>query len=104
MKKNKDLITPEQIERIAHLSRLELLEGDRERFTKQLKDILEYVNLLQNLDTEDIDPTFLIAPLSNVLRKNTERQSMTAGAALSIAPSREDDYFKMPRILPIEDS
>jgi aspartyl-tRNA(Asn)/glutamyl-tRNA(Gln) amidotransferase subunit C len=99
--KDANAITPAQVEHIAHLARIELREGDRERFAHQLGDILGYVNTLQKLDTTGIDPTFLVTPRSNVMREDDPAPSFTPDEALKNAPGREDDYFKTPRILNI---
>jgi aspartyl-tRNA(Asn)/glutamyl-tRNA(Gln) amidotransferase subunit C len=93
------IITKDQVEHIAHLCRIELREGDSEKFSKQLEEIIGYVNKMQSLNTEGIDPTFLTAPLFNVLRKDEVKPSLTLEQVLLNAPDREDNYFKMPRIL-----
>lgn len=92
-------ITPGQVEHIAHLARIQLREGDREKFAKQLEDIFKYVNTLQKVDTSDIDPTFQVAPSFNVFRPDEVKDSMTAEQALANAPDSEDGYFKVPPIL-----
>jgi aspartyl-tRNA(Asn)/glutamyl-tRNA(Gln) amidotransferase subunit C len=98
-KNNEQVITPEDIEHIAHLSRLELRGGDREVFAKQLNNILGYVNTLQKLETEGIDPTFHPAPLSNVMRKDEVKPSLSREDALKNAPQKEDHFFRMPPVI-----
>lgn len=92
-------LKPEDVEHIAHLARIQLKPGDRERFTRELGQILDYINTLQNLDTEGIDPAFQTAPLLNVFREDIPRHSLTPDEALANAPLREENYFRMPRIL-----
>ena len=98
------LMTPEQVKHIAHLSRIQLREGDVEKFAPQLRNILEHVKILQKVDTTDIDPAFQTAVLSNVLRKDEVRDSLPVDEVLANAPGREENHFKMPRILKVEDT
>jgi aspartyl-tRNA(Asn)/glutamyl-tRNA(Gln) amidotransferase subunit C len=95
----KQVITPEEVEHIAHLSRLELRAGDREIFAKQLNCILGYVTTLEEIDTDGIDPTFHPAPLSNVMRKDEIKKSLPREETIKNAPQKEDHYFRMPPVL-----
>jgi aspartyl-tRNA(Asn)/glutamyl-tRNA(Gln) amidotransferase subunit C len=93
------VITPDEIDHIAHLSRIELRGGDREIFADQLNSILGYVNTLQEIDTDGIEPTFHPAPLSTVMRKDELKPSLPREDVLKNAPQKEDNFFKMPSIL-----
>ena len=96
---SEQVITPGEVEHIAHLSRIELRAGDREIFAKQLNSILGYVNMLEEIDTDGIDPTYHPAPLSNVMRKDEIKPSLTREEALKNAPQKEDHFFKMPPVI-----
>jgi len=98
------ILSPQEIEHIANLSRIELREGDRQKFASQLGVILQYVHTLSCANTDDIDPSFMAMSLSNVFRKDEPVASLGVEEALSNAPLREDNYFRMPRILNVEDA
>ncbi|MBM3462382.1 MAG: Asp-tRNA(Asn)/Glu-tRNA(Gln) amidotransferase subunit GatC [Armatimonadetes bacterium] len=87
------------IDHVAHLARLTLTEHERATLGPQLLEILDYTNHLQELDTEGIDPTFQVMQRANVLRADLESPSMAVDEALQNAPSREGNYFRVPRIL-----
>jgi len=93
------LLSEDEVDHIAHLARLELSGDEKTQFSRDLSGILHYVNQLQEIDTGDIETTFTVIPLSNVLREDRVEPSMSSDDALSNAPEREGDYFKMPRIL-----
>jgi len=101
---DKNRLTSEEVKHIAHLARLELMPGDINRFSIELSDILNYIDILQDFDAHDVDPTFFTAPLFNVLRKDEPGHSLPVEDALANAPLRQDHYFKAPRILNIENS
>lgn len=92
-------ITEEEVRRVARLARLELDEGEVQRFTRQLGAILEAFACLQEVNTEGVDPTFYPLPLQNVLREDEVRPSMPVEKVLQNAPEREGDLFKVPRII-----
>ena len=83
----------------AHLARLELSDGERDQFTGELARILDYVNVLREIDTSGIEATFFIIPSFNVMRDDRALPSMAREDMLMNAPSTEDAYIKMPRIM-----
>lgn len=84
---------------VALLSRLEVPEDQMERVTGQLDSILEYVNMLDRVNTDGVEPTAHVLPLKNVLRPDEVRPSLPRELALSNAPEEEDGYFKVPKIM-----
>jgi aspartyl-tRNA(Asn)/glutamyl-tRNA(Gln) amidotransferase subunit C len=92
-------ITRKDVENVALLSRLEISESDIETVTKQLNAILEYVDVLNKVDTTNVQPTAHVLPLNNVMRKDEVRPSLPRELALSNAPEQEDGYFKVPKIV-----
>lgn len=92
-------ITRKDVESVALLSRLEIPESDIETVTKQLDAILEYVDVLNKVDTKDVQPTAHVLPLKNVMRADEARASLPRELALSNAPEQEDGYFKVPKIV-----
>lgn len=92
-------ITREAVENVALLSRLELPENEVDACAGHLSAFLEYAEVLQSLDTEGVAPTAHVLPLSNVLRPDEVKPSLSRELALSNAPEREDGYFKVPKIV-----
>ena len=87
------------VEYIANLARLALTEEEKESFTGQLDKILNYIDKLNKLDTDNIKPTFHAVPLKNVFRNDGVKPSLTQEEALSNAPEKDRGYFKVPRII-----
>lgn len=92
-------ITRKDVETVALLSRLEIPEGDIEKVTGQLNAILEYVDVLNKVETSNVEPTAHVLPLKNVFRQDEVKPSLPRELALSNAPEQEDGYFKVPKIV-----
>ena len=88
-----------QVRKVAKLSRLELTEGEVQEFTGQLSAILDYVEKMNELDTTGVEPLAHCLPVSNVLRKDSARESLGTEKVLANAPQRDDEFFKVPKIL-----
>lgn len=92
-------LSKQEVEHVARLACLELTENEKEQFTKQLNEILNFVNKLKELPTEGIEPTAHAIPVYNVFREDKVQPSLSAEEALKNAPEREDNYFKVPKIV-----
>ncbi len=92
-------ITKQQVEHVAKLARLEITEAEKEAFTKQLSDILTYVEQLKTWDTRGVEPTATVLDQTNVFREDKVRACLPAEKALANAPESEAGFFKVPRIL-----
>lgn len=92
-------ITAKDVDHVALLSRLELTEEEAGRFTGQLNSILEYVEVLNSVDTSQVEPTAHVLPVKNVMRPDEVRPSLDRKLALSNAPEQEDGYFIVPKIV-----
>lgn len=84
--------------KVAKLARLALDDADLARMQQQLSAILDYVDQLQSLDTDGIEPLAHPLPLANVFREDEPRPSLTPDEALANAPSRLADYFGVPAV------
>jgi len=91
-------ITRKNVEDVALLSRLEIPEEQIETMTGQLNAILEYVDVLNQLDTTGVEPTAHVLPLKNVMRADVVVPSLPREAALANAPEQENGYFKVPKV------
>ena len=88
-----------QVRKVARLSRLDLTEAEVEEFTGQLSAILDYVEKMNELDTDRVEPLAHCLPISNVFREDGARESLGTDAVLANAPQRDEDFFKVPKIL-----
>lgn len=87
------------VDHVARLARLALTDAERERMSGELTQILEHAQRIQELSLDDIEPTSHAVPLSNVLREDEARPSLTQEDALRNAPESENGRFKVPRIV-----
>ena len=92
-------ISREEVEKVAKLARLELSGAEVDEFTGQLGAILEYVEKMNELDTENIEPLAHCLPVSNVFRDDEVKESLGTEKTLANAPQRDGEFFKVPKIL-----
>ena len=92
-------VTENDIKTVASLSRLKIREEESAEVIAQLDKFLTYVENLQSIDTEKIQPTTYALPMQNVFRADEVKKSLDRELALSNAPLKEDGYFKVPRVL-----
>jgi len=92
-------IDESQVRKVAKLARLELTEEEVAEFTGQLSAILGYVEKMNELNTDDVEPLAHCLPISNVFRKDCVKESLGTEKALANAPQRDDEFFKVPKIL-----
>jgi aspartyl-tRNA(Asn)/glutamyl-tRNA(Gln) amidotransferase subunit C len=92
-------LTKAEVEHVARLARLELSESEKEEFTGQLNEILDFVEKLNKLDTSNIEPTAHAIPVTNVFRPDQVVPSLDLELALANAPDRIGNFFKVPKTL-----
>ena len=95
-------LTPEEVDHIALLSRLELSAPERERAANELSQILGYFEKLNELDTENVEPTSQVIPAFNILREDIVAPSLTPADALQNAPESSANMFQVPRVVEAE--
>lgn len=84
---------------VAKLANLPLKPDEKEKFEKQLSEILAYVEKLKEVDTKNIEITSQVTGLENVTRKDEAKPSLSQDDALSNAKSQHNGFFKVPAIL-----
>jgi aspartyl-tRNA(Asn)/glutamyl-tRNA(Gln) amidotransferase subunit C len=89
----------EEVETIAELAKLTLTDAEKQTFQEQLSAILDYAEMLQQVDTTDIPPTASAIPLKNVMRADEVALSLANEDALFNAPEAEDGSFKVRAVL-----
>ena len=92
-------ITKEEVKKVALLARLELNEDEITNHAKQLEKILEYIKELEKIDTDAVSSTTRGIEVTNVFRKDEKKTSDCTEELLELGPSREDQYFKVPKII-----
>ena len=92
-------LTPEQVQHVARLARLQLTDDEVATFTGQMGAILAYVEKLNELDTTGIVPTSHAVPMENAFREDTVRPSIGIDAALANAPDRIEGFFRVPKVI-----
>ena len=93
------MISREDVEHVARLTRLHLTPGEAEQMQAQLSGILAYIDTLRTLDVEAVEPTSHAVPLVNVMREDEIRPSLSPSEALANAPDPSGEFFRVPRIL-----
>jgi aspartyl-tRNA(Asn)/glutamyl-tRNA(Gln) amidotransferase subunit C len=89
----------DEVARVAHLARLELTPDEQSRLTAHLNDILLQFARLQELSTDDIEPTSHPLRLSNVMRDDVVTPCLPRDAATQNAPEKRDGNFIVPQIV-----
>ena len=92
-------ITKEEVKKVANLARLELNMNEINNHAEQLEKILEYIKQLEKIDTDDVSCTTRAIEVVNVVRKDEMKNYDSTQELLELGPSREDKYFKVPKII-----
>lgn len=94
-----ETLTADQVRKVAKLARLQLSEADVDRFTQQLGQVLGYVEMLSELNTDGVEPLAHPLEIENVLREDVPTPSLSREATLSNAPKSDGRCFLVPQIL-----
>ena len=92
-------VTAKDVRHIANLSRLSIADSEMDKFTEQFNQILNYADILQELDTKGIEPSPYVLPISNVLREDVAVVGVSHEEALKNAPEVHNCGFKVPRVI-----
>ena len=92
-------ITEDQVKKVADLARLKLNTNQVKHHAEQIEKILDYVNQLEKIDTKGVPCTTRAIEVINVLRKDANDKFEGREELLDLAPSRENDFFKVPKII-----
>ena len=92
-------VTLDQVKQVALLARLQVSADEAERLAGEMNRILEYVEKLNGLDTEDVEPTAHVVPVPNAFRADEVEPFDNVADLLAAAPRRQEAYFKVPPII-----
>ena len=95
-------ITREDVAYVASLAQLSLTPDVQDRLVKEMGDILQYMDKLNELDTAGIEPTMHAMTMTNVFRDDVVGPSLDRDQALMNAPKTDGEYFLVPKILDTE--
>jgi len=92
-------ITDDLIDHIAHLSRLEFDGDKKEAIKADMNRIIGFIDQLNEIDTDDVEPLIFMSEAINVLRDDEVKQDITQEDALKNASHKDSDYFKIAKVL-----
>ena len=92
------MITKEQVKHVANLARLSLDEDEKETYTEQLSKILDYIDKLNEVNTQKIEPMTQPIPTVNVMRVDIVKKLFERDEMLKNAPVEEYGFFRVPKI------
>ena len=92
-------ISDETIEYVGILSKLELSGGEKEAAKTDMEKMLDYIDILNELDTEGIEPMSHVFPVNNVFREDVVTNGNNREKILENAPLRKDDSFEVPKTI-----
>ena len=90
-------INKELVERIANNAKLSLTDKEKDRFSNELKEIIDAFSKLDEVDTKDVDISLQPVELKNSLREDKAKECLSQEEALSLTEHKKDGYFKGPR-------
>ena len=92
------MLTKQQVEHVAKLARLSLTEKEVELYAEQLSKILDYIDLLNEVNTKGIEPMTQPIPTVNVMREDIVKKQFEREVMLKNAPHEEYGFFRVPKI------
>ncbi len=92
-------LTAQEVQWVAHLARLQLTQAELETMTRQLSAIVDYVDLLKQVNTDNVEPMAHALAITNVFRADEPAPSLPVADALANAPQRRGDFYSVPAVL-----
>ena len=92
-------VTIHEVEHIAQLAHLEFSSEEKKKLMLEMNQILGYLELLNKLDTDAVEPLSHVIELKNVFRADVVEPGLQTGDALKNAPSKTDEFFKVPKVI-----
>lgn len=92
-------ISREEVEHVAELAKLSLTDEQAQKFTSQLDEIIEMIEGLNEVNTDEVAPTTNMADATAILREDVAVNAQQKAALLAEAPDTEDGFIKVPAII-----
>ena len=87
------------IEYVAKLARLKLTDVEKVKFTKQMETIIEHIEKLNELDTQNVEPTAHVMVLNNVFREDVAAKPLTNKDPITDSPAHSKGHYEVPKII-----
>ena len=91
-------LSADDVRKVADLARLELSESELDTMSRQLGAIVDYINQLQQVNTDGIEPLAHALDVHDVFRDDAPASSLSADEALANAPARKDNFYRVPPV------
>ena len=91
------------VEKLAHLARLDFSEKEKEEMMQDMNKIAAFVDKINELNLDGVEPLIYMTEEENVLREDKVVDQVTRDEALKNAPSKDTDYFRVPKVLKREE-
>jgi len=92
-------LSSQEVEYVAHLARLEITAKEKDKFTSQLNDILLYIDKLNELNTEGVEPMSHAIAVTNAFREDDIVDSIGTEKSLANAPDARGEFFRVPKVI-----
>ncbi|MDR9374223.1 MAG: Asp-tRNA(Asn)/Glu-tRNA(Gln) amidotransferase subunit GatC [Schleiferiaceae bacterium] len=92
-------LTPAEVDKLAHLARLEFSAEEKKAMLDDMDKILQFVDKIGQLDLEGVAPLVYLNEEDHALRPDQVAQTVTKDEALKNAPQRDTDYFLVPKVM-----
>lgn len=92
-------VSIEEVRHIADLARLRFSDDEERELADQMSRILDHMDKLEELDTEDVEPMSHVLEISNVFREDQSEQRISREEALENAPHADREYFRVPKVI-----
>lgn len=93
------MFTKKELDHLATLARIELSDKEREKFSRELAGILDYIEKLKEVDVSKSEPTTHVMQIENVFRPDKVKPSIDIEKVLKFAPDRKARFFRVPKII-----
>ena len=94
-----NIISDETIEYVGVLAKLELSAGEKEKAKQEMAKMLDYFDMLNDLDTSGVEPMSHVFPINNVFREDVVVNGDDSDNMLLNAPAKKDNYFAVPKVI-----
>lgn len=94
----KKKLTMQEVEHVAKLARIELSSEEKSKFQEHLGEILTYIDQINEVETDDVEPTWQVTGLKNVMREDKIRQSDLGDELVDLAPDKDGKQIKVPSV------
>ena len=91
-------LSADEVRKVADLARLELADAELEPMARQLSAIIDYIDQLQQVNTDGVEPLAHALDVHDVFRDDVPAPSLSEDVALANAPARKDNFYRVPPV------